>query len=73
MADMRVSVVKAACAHVLGLGVVESMEGSQVPLPTIMSIAAQRAFCFDETSEAVDTLRAALRALQYEGQYLIRD
>ena len=36
MADMRVSVVKAACAHVLGLDVVESMERSHIPLPTIM-------------------------------------
>ena len=73
MADMRVSVVRAACVHILGLDVVESMEKYRNNLPTIMGVAAQRAFCFNQTGEAIETLRAALRAFQYEGQYLTQD
>lgn len=69
--DMRIFIVREACKSTLGPGVTEDV--LKGPVPVLMKLAVDRAFCFKLEGPEVETLRAAARALQYEGRYLIGD
>lgn len=61
--------VLAACEAILGVGTVEALVSGRIPLPRIMSLAAEKAFVRDHKGVLVEVLRDAMRRFE-AGEYL---